>query len=191
MFDTPQALHQALTTSGTWYDLYAALHASNPLLVTRAHEDHKLVGLRFEEHTFRQHRTTGTITIDPATGALTVYADTITGERWFTALDSLGAVGAHEDAPPANPKASAWSWQPGPRQWPGLLRGTLHSEHLTACTLIERRTGDAMTYANAEFTMTPATRAACPAAWALAAAFFHQVATGTPAGEEPEQISPN
>lgn len=199
MFSTREELHHYLNATDTFHHLYTTLHASTPTMAVSAHEDDTLAGLRFEQVTTSRDRTKGTITIDPTTGALTVFATTITAERWFNALDSLAHVGAQHDATPVDADAPAWSWQPGSRTAP-LFVGTLTTSGLTLTTAIERTTGSAIPHSDAELTITPTNRSACTHAWQRGASFFHTLLTGAPApaygaatplpAHEPEDAQP-
>lgn len=195
MFDTRQALHTALDASGTWHGLYTSLHASDPILTTRAHEGGDVTGLRFEAYgdSSRRWRTTGTVIIAPDDGSLTVRADTILALRWFTALESLARVGAGGDeTPPAGTGGPTWSWQPGHREQSVGLVGTLQlGAYITAETAIERATGNQPTYANSALALIPANRGACLHAWALGVAFLGVLASGSPAAPSSDQQTPH
>ncbi|MFE1781582.1 hypothetical protein ACFW9F_03060 [Streptomyces sp. NPDC059506] len=183
MFDTPEALRRELATSGTWHGIYTALYNSDPALAVRACHGDNTVDLCFEEHSrSNRYQTTGTIVISPADGVFTVNATGVHGARWYTALDSLGLVRAVNDTPPAEPAVHAWSWQPYERTRPGSLAGTFqHGAHITARTAVERAAGSENDYAAAALALIPATREACPAAWALGVTFLGVLVTADPA----------
>ncbi|MGP3953473.1 hypothetical protein [Streptomyces sp. 7N604] len=192
MFSTDHELHEALTASGTFGALYAAVHASTPRLTPQAHEDRNqgsepVAGLRFAEDMPHsgQARTRGTLVIT-ADGTLTVRAYTTPGSRWLTALRYLGALhsirpGADTTAP-TDPATPLWSLRPHVKD--RILSGSLQpADHVQAKTLTELP--DTIGDVNALLAVAPDNRDACPAAWALAVGFFHVLATGTPAAQEP------
>ncbi|MCZ1011980.1 hypothetical protein [Streptomyces lydicus] len=175
MFETHESLHEALTTSGTFNGLYTALVASTPPLATRAHANlhtgEHVTGLNlFEQHPHtRNSPISGSITINPKTGAITLRTDGYPGPRWHAAADRLTTD--------TNP----WSWQPAPEHKPGTLAGVLHlGAHITAETTIDRSSHHADT-ANTALTLTPAHREACDTAWALAVMVLGTLVTNDPA----------
>ncbi|MBL1115475.1 hypothetical protein JK364_24195 [Streptomyces sp. 110] len=183
MFDTRQTLRKALHTTSTWYALCTTLHLTDPPMVTSAHDTHDTTGLHFQEHTRRPSATTGTITIDRTNGAFTVRAHT-PSLRWHTALNTLGRLHTTlQDAPPSDPEAVRWEWQPYACAHPGALTGTLSlAPHLTVTTFIDHAptpTSD-RTYATSALTITPAAREHCLAVWTLGATFFGTFLTQDP-----------
>ncbi|MEU5196046.1 hypothetical protein AB0G86_18650 [Streptomyces scabiei] len=194
LFTTRQDLDHELTTTRTWKALHAAVHASTPRLTSHAHRNHgqeAVCGLRFTEDTPHrgQARTRGSIIVSPD-GHLTVRAYTIPGHRWLTALRHLGALDPKTLRPgpgaratvPAEQATPSWSVRPHVkhRSFSGHLQ---LADHVKAQTL----TGlpDAIGDVNAQLTIAPDTRAACPAAWLLATGFFHALTTGAPAHLRP------
>ncbi|MFD8903070.1 hypothetical protein [Streptomyces ardesiacus] len=192
LFTTRQALDHELTATGTWRALHTAVHASTPRLTSHAHHNQgsePVCGLRFTEdvpHT-GQARTRGTVHITPD-GTLTIRAYTIPGHRWLTALRHLGTLHPHALRPgapataPADPATPSWSLRPHvkDRSFSGHLQP---ADHVQAKTLTELP--DTVGDTTAMFTITPDSRAACPAGWLLAAGFFHVLATGAPAHPQP------
>lgn len=171
MFDTPDALCQALTASGVFNGLYSTLMASAPPLAVHTHPEPETTGLEFFERLphVRNCPISGTITISPDSGTVLVNADGYDGPRWHTALERLAT------------DTSPWAWQPGPGHKPGLLAGVLRlGTHLTAETVINRsrRHTD---LAHVSLALTPAGREACETAWSLAVTVLGTLVTGNPA----------
>lgn len=174
MFDTHETLHNALTASGTFNGLTTALLASNPPLAIRAHIPHptdQLTGIQFFEQypRIRNSPISGSITINPANGAIVLRADGYPGPRWHAALERVTTD--------TNP----WSWQPAPDHKPGTLAGQLRlGAHLTAETTIDRSSHHTEA-ANAGLALIPAHREACDTAWALAVMVLGTLVTNDPA----------
>jgi hypothetical protein len=171
VFDTHQTLHTALTTSGTFNGLYTALMASTPPLAVRTHADHQVTGLEFSEPTARIRNSpiSGSVTINPDSGAIVLQADGYPGPRWYAALERL----ATNTAP--------WSWQPDPEHKPGALAGVLRlGAHLNAETAIDRSSHHA-DQARAGLALIPANRETCHTAWALAVTVLGALVTDDPA----------
>jgi hypothetical protein len=183
VFSTHKELHETLTASGTFSALYTAAHASTPPLSAHAHEaigGYPVAGITFHDNQ-RNHQatTSGSVIVVPDTGAVTVRSYHVPHSRWYTALDHLGTVRVdHSNDLPARP---VWTFKPGIRHKPGVLLGHLQpGAHTEAQTLIERdKTNDE--HSNTMLLLTPTSRGACPATWALAATFFTALVTGAPA----------
>ncbi|MEU1465282.1 hypothetical protein ABZ467_32365 [Streptomyces sp. NPDC005727] len=191
LFTVRQDLDHELTATGTWKAIHAAMHASTPRMTSypHSHAEEPVSGLRFIEdcpHT-GQARTRGSVIIT-ADGILSVRAYTIPGHRWLTALRHLGTLHPHAirpGAPTAAPtEFAAPAWALRPHRKDRSFSGHLHpAEHVQAATLTELP--DTLGDVNALLTLTPGNRTACPAAWRLAASFFHVLATGAPAHPQP------
>lgn len=180
MFTTHDTLHQALTATGTFNGLYAALMASKPALSVRTHED-QATGLVFFEQSprLRNSPINGTITFNPDAGAILLHANGYTGPRWHTALERLATTTA------------AWSWQPAPDHKPGTLDGVLQlGTNVTAETRIgsSHHHGDV---ADAGLALIPADRAACESAWALGVAVLGVLVADDPAYRSPVLPAPD
>ncbi|WP_318218966.1 hypothetical protein [Streptomyces sp. SCL15-6] len=177
MFDTHDALHQALTRTGIWNGLFTALMTSTPPLAVRSHcTDDDACGLAFFEQRPKIHNApvTGSVTIEPKSGAILVRADGYTGPRWHAALDRL-----------VPQPETAWSWQPDADYKPGRIDGILHlAPSITAETTLERSSRHEGN-AHAGLVLFPATREACETAWILAVVVLGALVT-----HEPEYRSP-
>ncbi|MEV6676249.1 hypothetical protein AB0N09_05180 [Streptomyces erythrochromogenes] len=178
MFDNHDDLNQELTNSRTWSALYATILDWTTLAAqTVPQED--ITGLRFFEPTSRIQNAPirGTVTVDPATGAMTLAADGFTGDAWFTALERLGSLTAPEDD-----RQRAWAWKPGDRTKPGTLAGGLSvPRHAWAETEIGTSKNAGETIAYAALRVTPESRKTCRHAWALVVSVLGTLATENPA----------
>jgi hypothetical protein len=179
VFTTLDALHQELTTTGTFSGLYTALMASEPPLAVRSHADSD-TGLVFFEQSPR-HRNSpirGSITFNADTGAVIIAADGYNVPRWLTALERL-----------TTPTA-AWTWQPASDHKPGTLEGVLRlGPSVTAET---RLGGSPQGYAvDAGLAIIPADREHCEPTWALAVAAVGVLVTEDPAYRSPVLPAPD
>ncbi|MFE2852672.1 hypothetical protein ACFXJO_16270 [Streptomyces lavendulae] len=173
MFDTLDDLNAELTDSHTFTALYAALHAS-PTLAAQALADKDTTGLRFFEANprYRNAPINGSITIDPATGAITLHAEGFTGVTWYNALHRLATLDPNDDGTPF------WSWRPYAHNQPGTLAGTaplgprITAEAAMACH------GSAADTATATLCLTPAAPATCKLAWSFAVTALGILTTG-------------
>lgn len=192
LFTTRPALDLELTHTGTWKAIHTALHASTPRLTSHVHPNpggEPVTGLRFTEDTphIGQARTRGSIIVTPD-GHLTIRAYTIPAHRWLTALRHLGPLDPHAIRPgaeataPADPATPSWSLRPKLkyRSFCGHLKP---ADHVQATTLTELP--DTIGDTNAQLTIAPDNRTACPTAWSTAAAFLHVLTTGAPARTQP------
>ncbi|MFD4247570.1 hypothetical protein ACFWP3_39195 [Streptomyces sp. NPDC058525] len=176
MFNTRDDLDQFLTNSLTWSALYAVLLDSSNL-AAQTLTDENTTGLRFFEPSprFRTAPISGTVTINPDTGAITLAAEGFTGASWYDALHRLGTLDPNDDGTPF------WSWRPYSRDLPGTLAGTVHlGPRITAEAAVERHSASKDT-ANATLCLTPATRDICHLAWAFAVTVLGTLTTGNTA----------
>ncbi|MGZ2361471.1 hypothetical protein LRE75_33135 [Streptomyces sp. 372A] len=178
MFTTHDALHQELTTTGTFNGFYTALMVSAPPLSFRSHPDQG-TGLVFFEHSPR-HRNSpirGSITFNAESGAVIIAADGYSGPRWLTALERLTTP------------TTAWAWQPASDHKLGTLEGTLRlGPSVTAET---RLGGSSQGYAaDAALALIPADRDHCEPAWALAVAALGVLVTEDPGYHSPVLLAP-
>ncbi|MGW3387313.1 hypothetical protein [Streptomyces cinereoruber] len=176
MFETHDALHQELTTTGTLNGLYTAFMASEPPLAVRWHAapDSQDSGLVFFEQGPRHRNSpiSGSITFNTDSGAVTLAADGFDTPRWLTTLERL-----------TTPTAG-WSWQPASDHKPGTLAGALQlGPNVTAEAVLGASSHG---YAAAAILkIIPADREHCEPSWALAVA-----AGGVLVTEDPAYCSP-